>query len=189
MENKKKRVSLVRIENKKGCRFSDYEDEFEFLISSGIALEVKAVSNPKFPLVETETKNLLKLYINDPGLLTSILYREEIRAVLDDYKSINLGSVYETAVAAQLKSNGHDLYYYDNKKKGEVDFLINSYKDLTVLPIEVKSGKDYKSHSAISKLVTDREYNITRGIVLSNSEEVKKEGDIRYYPIYFSTFL
>ena len=189
MENKKKRVSLVHIENKKGSRFSDYEDEFEFLISSGIALEVKAVSNPKFPLVETETKNLLKLYINDPGLLTSILYREEIRAVLDDYKSINLGSVYETAVAAQLKSNGHDLYYYDNKKKGEVDFLINSYKDLTVLPIEVKSGKDYKSHSAISKLVTDREYNITRGIVLSNSEEVKKEGDIRYYPIYFSTFL
>lgn len=189
MENKKKRISLIRIEDRKGSRFKDYEDEFEFLISSGIALEVKAVSNPKFPLVETETKNLLKLYLNDPGLLTSMLYRDEIRAVLDDFRSINLGSVYETAVAAQLKANGSELYYYDNKKKGEVDFLINYYKELSVLPIEVKSGKDYKIHSAISKFTADPEYHITKGIVLSNSRDITKEGDIWYYPIYYCAFL
>ena len=189
MENKKKRVSVNHIEDRRGSRFKDYEDEFEFLISSGIALEVRAVSNPKFPLVETETKNLLKLYLNDPGLLTSILYKDEIRAVLDDFRSINLGSVYETAVAAQLKANGSDLYYYDNKKKGEVDFLINYYKGLSVLPIEVKSGKDYKTHSAISKLLADSEYNVKSGIVLSNSGEVRREGDVWYYPVYYSTFL
>ena len=189
MENKKKRVMLSRIEDRKGSRFSDYEEEFEYLVSSGIALDVRAVSNPKFPLIETETKNLLKLYLNDPGLLTAMLYRNEIQAVLDDYNSINLGSVYETAVAAQLKANGSTLYYYDNKKKGEVDFLINNYKELRVLPIEVKSGKDYKEHSAISKLASEREYNISRGIILSNSGEVRQEDKLWYYPIYFSVFL
>ena len=89
LENKKKRVVAQNIENKKGKRFSDYQNEFDYLISSGIALEVKAISQPTFPLLESSGKNLLKLYLNDVGILTGLLYRNNIRAILDDVKSIN----------------------------------------------------------------------------------------------------
>lgn len=63
LENKKKRIVVKDIEQKKGKRYSDYEEEFEYLIHSGIALEVRAISNPTFPLLESSNKNLLKLYL------------------------------------------------------------------------------------------------------------------------------
>ena len=94
MENKKKRIVVQSIENKRGKTFNNYADEFDYLISAGIALNVQAISNPTFPLIESTGKNLLKLYLNDVGILTGILYGNNIRAVLNDEKSINLGSVY-----------------------------------------------------------------------------------------------
>jgi len=87
-------------------RFNDYCDEFEYLIQAGIALEVRAVSNPKFPLLESQKKNLLKLYLNDVGILINLLYANNIRAILDDMKSINLGTVYESVVAQELHATG-----------------------------------------------------------------------------------
>ncbi|MCD8374679.1 MAG: AAA family ATPase, partial [Oscillospiraceae bacterium] len=98
MENKKKRVVAQQIENKRGKTFGDYQDEFEYLISAGIALNVQAISNPQFPLAESEGKNLLKLYLNDVGILSGILYGNNIRAVLDDLRSINFGRVYGRVV-------------------------------------------------------------------------------------------
>ena len=189
MENKRKRVVLRDIEEKKGVRYSNYMEEFEYLVTSGIALEVMAISNPKYPLSESVMKNLLKLYLNDPGLLSSILYGRDAEAVLDDKLSINLGALYESAVAAQLKASGHNLYYYDNKKKGEVDFLVNDRERQTVLPIEVKSGKDYKVHSAIDGFVDTSDYDIKHAVVLSNSRIVETEGKISYLPVYYTPFI
>lgn len=189
MENKKKRVVAQSIEEKKGKTFSDYQDEFEYLISSGIALGVQAVSNPSFPLIETSGKNLLKLYLNDPGLLTDVLYKDNIRAVLDDVDSINLGSVYESVVASELIAHGHKLFYYDNRKKGEVDYLIDDYQSLSVVPIEVKSGKDYSVHSALNVFTKNEDYGIKKAIVLSNEREVKQKGKIWYLPAYYAMFL
>lgn len=188
MENKKKRVVAKSIENKKGKTFLDYEDEFEYLISAGIALNVQAISTPVFPLIESAGKNLLKLYMNDAGLLTSILYGNNIRAVLDDVRSINLGSVYETVVASELIAHGYKLYYYDNRNKGEVDYLIDDYGSLSVVPIEVKSGKDYTVHSALNKFVSNDDYNIKKAFVVSNEREIKTKGKITYIPIYYIMF-
>ena len=147
MENRKKRIVAKDIEGKQGKRMNDYLDEFEYLISSGVALEVKAVSKPSFPLMQNSGKNLLKLYLNDVGLLTSVLYGRNVMPILRDERSVNLGAVYESVVAQELKAHGHDLYYYDNKKLGEVDYLTDDQQRLSVLPIEVKSGKDYTVHS------------------------------------------
>lgn len=188
MENKKKRVIFREIENQKGRRASDYEEEMEYLLSSGIALGVHAISNPKFPLIETEQKNLIKLYYNDPGLLTAALYRTNPIPVLNTDCSVNLGAVYECAVACQLAANDNSLYYYDNRTRGEVDFLFDDFDNLSVVPIEVKSGKDYKRHVAISRFVSNEDYGIRCGYVLSNSNEVEVNGKIRYVPVYFSLF-
>lgn len=189
MENKKKRLYYNEIENKKGKRSADYEEELEYLISSGISLEVLAVSNPKFPLKESEQKTLIKLYLNDVGLLTNILYRYNINAILSTDNSINLGAVYETVIAQELNSHGYTLRYYDNKTKGEVDFLVDDYDSLSTLPIEVKSGKDFKRHRALDKFVENKDYNIKRAILLSNDGNVERIGKIIYMPIYYVMFL
>lgn len=188
MENKKKRVVAQNIENKKGKTFSDYQDEFEYLISAGIVLNVQAISNPRFPLSETEGKNLLKLYLNDAGILSGILYGNNIRAVLDDVRSINLGSVYETVVASELIAHGHKLFYYDNRSKGEVDYLIDDFSSLSAVPIEVKSGKDYTVHSALNILVNNEEYHVQKAFVLSNERVISHKGKIKYLPVYFVMF-
>lgn len=185
MENRKKRVVAKDIDGRTGKRMTDYTEEFDYLVSSGIALEVKAISKPSFPLIENSGKNLLKLYMNDVGLLTSVFYGSNINAIMNDVASINLGSVYETVVAQELCAHGFSLYYYDNKKNGEVDYLIDDMENLSVLPLEIKSGKDYRVHSALDKFIGIKEYNIRQAFVLSNAREVETRDGITYMPIYY----
>lgn len=189
MANKKKRVVAQSIENKKGKTFRDYEDEFAYLVNAGISLQVQAISNPVFPLIESAGKNLLKLYLNDVGILTGILYGNNIRAVLDDQASVNLGSVYETVVASELIAHGHKLFYYDNRTKGEVDYLIDDFDSLSIVPIEVKSGKDYTVHSALNGFVQNKDYPVKKALVLSNERCIAEKGKILYLPIYAVMFL
>ena len=189
MENKKKRIVAQDIRGKEGDRFAQYQEEFEYLISSGISLDVHAISNPHFPLSESLQKNLLKLYLNDVGLLTGLLYHNNIRSVLEDMRSVNLGSVYESVVAQELRAHGHKLFYYDNRKQGEVDYLIDDHKVMSVHPIEVKSGKDYTVHSALNNLMRNPDYNVLTGTVFSNEREIRQNGKITYMPIYFVMFI
>lgn len=189
MENKKKRIIVKNIEGKSGHKqYSDYAEEFEYLTNSGVVLQVRAISNPKFPLLESESKNLLKLYLSDVGLLTNLLFGTNVNAVLGDVLSINLGSVYESVVAQELHAHGFQLHYYDNKQRGEVDFLIDDYDSLTVLPIEVKSGKDYKVHSALDRFIATPDYHICRAVVLSNEQKVYDDKGITYMPVYYVMF-
>lgn len=189
MENKKKRVTVKDIQDKKGDRFDNYTEEFEYLVSSGIAIEVKAISNPRYPLSESVHKNLLKLYHNDVGLLTAKLYKLSIKAVLESEKSVNLGSVYENVVAQELLAHGHPLFYYDNKAKGEVDYIVDDSDNCRVLPVEVKSGKDYRIHSALNTMVSEPEYKIEEAVVLSNEREVVQKNKVLYMPVYFVMFM
>lgn len=189
LENKKKRIVYKNIEGKKGKTFSDYANEFEYLTNSGIAIDVSAISNPHFPLAESEQKRLVKLYLNDVGLLTNLLYELNVNAVLQDIKSINLGTVYESVVAQELEAHGFKLHYYDNKQKEEVDFLIDDYDRLKVLPIEIKSGKDYTEHSALTRFLNTPDYGIDRAIVFSNERKVFRKDGVTYLPIYYCMFI
>lgn len=189
MENKKKRIVAQEIRGKEGDRFAHYQEEFEYLISSGIALAVHAISNPHFPLSESLQKNLRKLYLNDVGLLTGLLYHNNILPVIDDVRSINLGSVYESVVAQELRAHGHKLFYYDNRKQGEVDYLIDDHTAMSAHPIEVKSGKDYTVHSALNNLLKNPDYNILAATVISNEREIYQKGKVTYIPVYFVMFM
>lgn len=189
MENKKKRIVAKEIQGKKGDRFNRYQEEFEYLISSGIVLDAHAISNPKFPLAESVQKNLLKLYLNDVGLLTAQLFHHNLRPVLEDIRSINLGAVYESVVAQELRSHGLRLFYYDNRQKGEVDFLVDDYDNLSVLPVEVKSGKGYTLHSALNNLLGTPDYHVNNAVVLSNERDVTIRDKVIYMPVYYAMFL
>lgn len=189
LSNKKKRIIIKNIENIKGKTRSNYQNEFDYLIFSGITLGVDAVSNPVFPLVQSEDKNLLKLYLNDVGLLSNIYYRENIRPILDDSLSINLGAIYENVVAMELTNHAHKLFYYDNKKNGEIDFLVDDYDNSAVIPIEVKSGKDYRVHSALNGYLNSGKYDSKVGYVLNNDRIVEYKNNIYYLPIYYMMFI
>ena len=190
MENNVKRVQYKKIEDKENANLSKYQDEFEYLIAAGVALETKAVANPKFPLDESSSKNLIKLYYNDVGLLTNLLYKNNIKAIFDVDSGVNLGSVYETVCAQELSAHGHPLFYFDNKKTGEVDFLINDYDVLSPLPIEVKSGKDQANFRAIPKLVNpEGAYKLPFGYVLGNQNKAETKNGSVIMPVYMIMFL
>lgn len=189
IENKVKRIQYTKIENNNDARYTNYIDEFDYLFSSGIVLNTKAISEPKFPLIQSSSKNLIKLYLNDVGLLTNILYKNNINAILNDQKGVNLGAVYETVVAEELSSHNHQLFYYDRKNVGEVDYLIDDYDNLSILPLEIKSGKDYLKFKALPKLLKEPNYRIQNGYVFSNNQEVKIDEKIIFMPIYYIMFL
>ncbi len=147
------------------------------------------MSKPSYPLLENTGKNLLKLYLNDVGLLTGAIYRNNILPIINDEASVNLGSVYESVVAQELRAHDFTLNYYDNKKNGEVDYIVDDADNLTVMPIEVKSGKDYKRHIAIDRLIATPEYGIKKALVLSNERQVFTQDGITYLPIYHVMFL
>ena len=72
-------------------------------------------------------------------------------------------------------------YYYNSKKRGEIDFVIE--KNGKVLPIEVKSGKDYIYHRALSNIMDCDEYDIPEALVLNN-DNLSVDGRITYVPVY-----
>ncbi len=189
MKNKVKRIRANKIGGKKES-LERYQDEFDYLISSGIAIGVKAISDPRFPLIESSSKNLIKLYYNDVGILTNILYKNNIDAVLSQDKGINLGSVYETVAMSELLVHGHHTFYFDSKKTGETDCLINDYDNLTIIPIEIKSGKTQNEFRAIPKLVDPNgKYKLPKGYIFGNKNIIERNGNLITFPIYTVMFL
>ena len=171
---------------KKGLRFERLEDSFLWLSSAGVALPVYNATEPRIALNQNMKSSLLKLYASDVGLLTC-QYGNAIRMkVLLGDASVNLGGVYENAVAQELNTHGFPLYFYNSHRVGELDFVVE--KDLEIVPIEVKSGKDYYVHSAISKVADNKEYDVHTAFVLANCN-VSQDGKMCYLPIYMATFI
>ena len=184
LNDSNKRFNFADI--KKGLRYSRSEDNFIWLASAGVALPVYNVSEPTIPLLLNEKSSLFKLFLSDAGILTTLYGRATKMQLLSDNQDINNGALYENVVAQELKAHGFKLYYYNSKKFGELDFVIE-YKG-KVLPIEVKSGKSYHRHSALSNIMDISNYSIREAFVLSNYN-VEVKGNLVYYPIYMLMFI
>lgn len=184
LNSKNKRFILKNLNEH--FKFSRYEHSFIWLKEAGVALPVYCAQEPTVPLLLSKSTNLFKLFASDVGLLAS-MYADGLQLkILKKEQDINFGSIYENAVAQELKTHGFDLYYFQSKKQGELDFLIE-YNG-SILPIEVKSGKTYTRHHALDNVMKNEHYNINAGIVLCN-ENLHLDGDILYCPIYLTGFL
>ncbi len=170
-----------------GRRFDALRNNFLWLTAAGIALDAYNVDAPVYPLLASKKASLFKLYFSDTGLLTSRYMRQTSLDVLDKKPGVNYGGIYENAVAQELKAHGFDLYYYVGTKRGELDFLVET-RDGEVLPIEVKSGKDYKRHSALTGALKVEDWHIGRALVLSEGN-LERVGAVLYAPIYLGMFL
>ena len=171
---------------KKGLRFERVEDSFLWLKSAGVAIPVYNATEPRVALKQNEKSSLLKLYSSDVGLLTCQCGNAIRVKILAKDESVNLGGIYENAVAQELNTHGFSAYYYNSHKHGELDFLIE--QDFSLIPIEVKSGKDYYVHSAISAAIDNKEYEIETAYTFANCN-VSRDGKMVYFPVYMSTFI
>lgn len=181
---KNKRFILKRLNE--NAKFERYSNSFLWLKNAGVALPVYNVEEPKLPLLLSRSRNLFKLFQSDIGLLAA-QYAEGIQLrIISGDKSINFGSIFENAVAQELTAHGIDVYYYNSKKRGEVDFVIEF--DGKVVPIEVKSGKDYEVHRALSNIMDCGEYDIPEAIIFNN-DNIKVKGKYIYAPIYMAMFI
>lgn len=184
---KNKRFILKELNEK--ARFSKYEESFLWLKDAGVAIPVYNIEEPRVPLLLSKQRNLFKLFLNDVGLLAAMYGGNIQTRLLSQDTNINFGSVYENLVAQELCAHGfyqqHSLYYFNSKKQGELDFVVEY--DNNVLPIEVKSGKDYERHNALSNVMANVEYDVPQAYVFCQ-ENIHTKEKIIYYPIYMITF-
>jgi len=173
------------------ARFAKYENSFLWLRDAGVAIPAYNVEEPKLPLLLNKQRNLFKLFLNDVGLLAA-MYGGNIQArLISPDPNINFGSVFENLVAQELYAHGfteaqqHSLYYFNSKKQGELDFVVEYASSM--LPIEVKSGKDYERHNALSNVMENEDYAVPLAYVFCQ-ENVQIKGRVIYYPIYMITF-
>ena len=176
-----KRFKYARIQ--KNLRFANLETAFDWLTNAGIALEATRVGELGYPIRMHEDRTDFKFFLNDIGLLTSRLMGTVDIDIINDRTNINYGSLYEAVVAQELIARGMIPHYYSSKRRGEVDFVIEDQATGEVTVIEVKSGKDYRRHSALTSLLEGGEAK--RAIVLCN-ENVHDSGDRLYLPVYAS---
>ena len=184
LNSKNKRFILKNLNE--NFRFSRYEHSFIWLKEAGVALPVYCVQEPEVPLLLSKSTNLFKLFLSDVGLLAA-MYADGLQIkILNKEKDINFGSVYENAIAQELKMQSFELYYFNSKKQGELDFIIE-YEG-NILPIEVKSGKNYARHNALDNVLSTSRYQIERAIVFCN-ENIHKKDKIVYMPVYMAGML
>ena len=185
---KNKRFILKELNEK--ARFSKYENSFLWLKDAGVAIPTYNVEEPRIPLLLNKQRNLFKLFLNDVGLLAAMYGGNIQTRLLSKDSNINYGAVFENLVAQELYAHGfaldHFLYYFNSKKQGELDFVLEY--DNRVLPIEVKSGKDYARHNALSNVMKNPEYGIQQAYVFCN-ENVQVKEPVAYLPIYMIAFL
>lgn len=184
LNSKNKRFILKELNTH--FKFSRYEHSFIWLREAGVALPAYCVQEPEIPLLLSKSTNLFKLFLSDVGLLAS-MYADGLQLkLLNRERNINYGAIFENAVAQELRTHGFDLYYFNSKKQGELDF-VTEYRG-EVLPIEVKSGKDYTRHLALDNVLKNERYGIRRAIVFSN-ENIRLDGKVLYCPIYLAGML
>ena len=185
-ENKKFQFNKVA----KNARSREYTGCIEWLKDAGVVIPTYNIESPKMPLLLNKQHNLFKLFMNDVGLLTSMYGSSVRQQLLTNYIHINWGAIHENMVAQELVAHGYtvddSLFYFNSKKQGELDFVIEHNGQ--VLPIEVKSGKDYERHNALSGVMKNVDYNIPQSVVFCQGN-VRVKDSIIYLPIYMTMFL
>ena len=183
LDSKNRRFKINSIRST--ARMERYEESFVWLKDAGVAIPCYNVVVPQVPLKLNEQSNLFKLYMADVGLLCASCIDNVQFSILNGDLSVNMGSILENVYAQELSSKDFEVYFL-NKKFGEIDFLIqNSGK---VIPLEIKSGTDYKKHAALNNVLAVEEWKLNKAFVFC-SGNVEKEESIVYLPWYMVMFI
>ena len=181
---KNKRFILKNLNEKK--RFERVEAEFVWLKEAGVAIPVYNVTEPRPPLLLNKQRNLFKLFLNDVGLLSSQFYNNLHICMFSGKENVNYGAIFENFAAQELTAHGflnpgRGLFYFNSKKQGELDFVLEI--NGKILPVEIKSGKDYHRHNALDQVMNNREYGIPEAFVFC-PDNIRVVNRTVHFPIY-----
>lgn len=140
------------------------------------------IKHIEIPLKVYIDENSFKLYLSDVGLITNT---SEIKFgdIMLDKPFMFKGAITENFIAEEFTSKGEMLYYWTSKRDAEIDFLLYSENDGSIL-IEVKSGNNIRSKSL--KLYMEK-YKPKYAIRLS-TKNFGFENNIKAIPLY-ATFM
>lgn len=127
-----------------GAKAGTYETALDWLEASNIIVKSNLVTLPEIPLTGFVKLDTFKLFLNDVGILNSLLEIKYSDILLDNI-SLYKGAIAENYVATQLLNNGYSLYYWQSNGKAEIDFLL--YTEDGIIPVEVKAGDSIQSKS------------------------------------------
>ena len=171
-ENRKFQYGLI----KKGGRSKEYESSINYLVSNGIVNRCYRLLDIKSPLSTVKDNESFKLYLNDTGLLFTMLHINRVKLLTD----MNIRRcLIENNVANNLVNNGISLYYYQSDGKAELSFVVQN-RIGKIIPIEVVDKSLTKAKS-LSLFLT--KYEIKDAIRITEDNFAKKK-DVRYIPIY-----
>lgn len=161
---------------------------FGWLSQAGVAILSHAVADPIIPLKASSSLNKVKVFHEDVGLLTYLLMDSQTKQqMLLSGGDGNFGAIYENAVAQLLHAHGFkELYFYFQKARGEVDFLLEMKGGVAL--VEIKSGKDYHRFSALKNLLSIPNYRFSSATVYCNGNVSQEDGTC-FLPIYAIEFL
>ncbi len=155
---------LVYTQVEEGSRSREFMTAFSWLNDAATVNLCTRCFDPAIGLALSADDSTVKCYLADTGLLATMAFSSIEAAMPDVYRQVLLGGVdvnegmlAENAVAQQLRSNGHPLFFYskaspDKNERMEIDFLVvapypNAALKPRISPIEVKSSKRYTTVS------------------------------------------
>jgi uncharacterized protein len=192
LNSKNKRFISSHVLDSYYLRNNNIEDNFLWLTNANVALPVYNVTEVVSPLLLSCQRKTLKLFMNDIGLLNYHLLDTNIREkLLNNETDVNFGAPFENVCAQELYAHGFSekLFYYNSKKHGEVDFLIEYNGE--ILPIEIKSGKPNEmniyNHTALNNII--KLYNIQKAFVFGETNIEHENNFIIQLPIYMIMFI
>lgn len=166
-------------------RQNRYAESFQWLADAGVALPCYNVTEPKAPLILNEKRNLFKLFMGDTGLLCAACLDNIQFAILQGNLEVNMGSLLENVMAQEMQCHGFALHYFDTKKYGELDFVIQDGTKIDL--VEIKSGKNYKKHAALNRIRSVEDWKTERRLVYCKGN-LEQQAGVEYLPWYMVMF-
>ena len=154
-------------------------------------------NNPGAGMSAAKDLTKFKLFLCDTGLFTTLMFKDRdftdniiYEKLLSDKLPANLGYLYENAVAQMLTAEGNELFYYtflneSTKHNYEIDFLLA--RQNKICPIEVKSS-GYKAHVSLDAFCKKFSSQILLSYLIY-TKDVRKDQDVRCFPVYMTPFL
>lgn len=196
-----KKFRLASIDS--DARMRDYGDSFLWLKDAMIVNVAYNSTEPTVGLKLSADVSTLKCYMADTGLLISLAFGSNPRALADIVKrvmfdsiSLNEGMLVENIVAQMLVAQDIDLFFYARYDKKysenriEIDFLVPG-SEITrkkhVSAIEVKSENDYTTVS-LDKFQRKFGQSISSSYIV-HPGDIREQNGIFCFPVYMVPWL
>ncbi len=194
-----KKIILSEIDS--GATFGKYDEPLFWLDDSMICNLCYKCNDPNVGFALNKNESSVKCYLGDTGLLVSLAFDENelaennlYKQIMDGKLSINQGMLYENAIAQMITEKGKKLYFYTkyNEEKHrndiEIDFMLSneSKTKFRIMPIEVKSSKNYSTDS-LDKFSEIYRQRISESYIIHPKLFSVNEGIIKIPPYMFFT--